>query len=298
LIIPIAVILTGTLLLQGRGRTMLAIIFLPIAMLCASIWKQVAYPITTMGYFVQLAALGIIVLGAQWAYIRGLDKTQKGRWFYRIACLLELLSLVMLGFTPQLEIHRARAIFFIGMSISAGGLALMSVPFILTQLTRKKKSNTLLQETSATTIMNKTYETNSPEGTHRLGAQLGTNLKTGDCIALIGNLGAGKTAFVRGLAEGLGCDVRLVSSPTYVLVQEYSSPDDKHPPLYHLDLYRLGDPVEEFYDLGVDEMLSNGIVVIEWADRATPVLPRPYTQISIRIDGPTTRKWTISHIDN
>jgi len=146
--------------------------------------------------------------------------------------------------------------------------------------------------------MHKTYETNSPEETHKLGAQLGTSLKTGDCIALIGDLGAGKTAFVRGLAEGLGCDVRLVSSPTYVLVQEYSSPDDEHVPLYHLDLYRLGDPVEEFDDLGVDEMLSNGVVVIEWADRAAPVLPRPYTQISIDIDGQTSRSWTISRIDN
>ena len=92
--------------------------------------------------------------------------------------------------------------------------------------------------------------------------------------------------------------MRLVSSPTYVLVQEYASPDDEHVPLYHLDLYRLGDAVAEFDDLGVDEMLSAGVVVIEWADRAAPVLPRPYTQISIDIDGPTSRRWTISRIDN
>ena len=285
LTIPVAVILTGTLLLQGRGRTMLAVIFLPVAVLCASIWEQLAYPITIMGYSMGLLILGVIVLTAQWAYIRGIDKTQKARWVYRIACGLELLGLVVLGFAPQLEIDHARAFFLIGVSISAGGLVLISIGVIMGSCRR-------------TDIVNKTYETNSPEETHKLGAKLGTNLKNGDCIALIGNLGAGKTVFVRGLAEGLGCDVRLVSSPTYVLVQEYSCPDDKHIPLYHLDLYRLGDPVEEFSDLGVDEMLSNGIVVIEWADRAAGALPRPYTQISITIDGPTARNWTISRIDN
>lgn len=145
---------------------------------------------------------------------------------------------------------------------------------------------------------NKTYKTNSPEETHELGRRLGKGLKIGDCLALTGNLGAGKTAFVRGLADGLGCDVRLVSSPTYVLAQEYSCHDGKHVPLYHLDLYRLGDPAGEFNDLGVDEMLANGAVVIEWANRAADILPRPYTQVFIDIDGPTTRNWTISRIDN
>jgi len=144
LTIPIAVILTGTLLLQGRGRTMLTIILIPIAVLCASLWKQTTYPITTMGYSVGLVVLGVIVLGAQWAYVRGLDKTEKHRWFYRIACAMELLGLVVIGFSPQLGIHRMRAIFFIGVSISSGGLMLMVIPVILVQLTRKWKTSSTL----------------------------------------------------------------------------------------------------------------------------------------------------------
>ena len=297
LTIPITVILTGTLLLQGRGRTMLAIIFLPAAMLCAGIWKQMTYPITTMGYSMQMVVLGVIVLAAQWTYLRGLDKTQKNRWLYLIACGLELFGLVVIGFTMQLGIHRARTIFVTGVSIASGGLVLGGVSIVLAYLTSRNKPGTP-RCISATAFEESSYETNSPEETHELGKLLGAKLKTGDCMALIGNLGAGKTAFVRGLAEGLGCDVRLVSSPTYVLVQEYSCPDDKHVPLYHLDLYRLGDPVAEFEDLGVDEMLSSGAVVIEWADRAAPALPRPHTRVSISIDGPTDRSWTISRIDN
>ncbi|MCK5114401.1 MAG: tRNA (adenosine(37)-N6)-threonylcarbamoyltransferase complex ATPase subunit type 1 TsaE [Phycisphaerae bacterium] len=290
--IPAAVILTGTLLLQGRGRTMLAVMFLPAAMLCASIGKQTVYPITTYGYSLQLLVLGAIVLTAQWAYVRGCDKSCKYRWFYRAGCGLAVVGLVVAGFPTQLGVGNAKAIFLSGVGISSASLVLIIVLGIISHITRKDDPK------KTSTTMHKTYKTNSPAETHALAAELGATLTTGDCIALVGNLGAGKTAFVRGLADGIGCDVQLVSSPTYVLVQEYTCPNDKHIPIYHLDLYRLGNPVEEFDDLGVDEMLTNGAVVIEWADLAAEVLPRPHTQIAIDIDGPDARSWTISRIDN
>ena len=134
-----------------------------------------------------------------------------------------------------------------------------------------------------------TFETNNPNETHALGKRLAEQFSAGDCIALVGDLGAGKTVLVRGLAEGLGCDVQLVSSPTYVLVQEYPG----RWPLYHIDLYRLGDPAAEFADLGVEEMLEAGVVVIEWADRAEPALPRRRTTIRIDVTGETARRFRV-----
>jgi tRNA threonylcarbamoyladenosine biosynthesis protein TsaE len=134
-----------------------------------------------------------------------------------------------------------------------------------------------------------TYETNHPDETHALGRRLAEGLSAGDCLALTGDLGAGKTVFVRGLAEGLSCDVRLVSSPTYVLVQNYPG----RWPLFHIDLYRLGDPTAEFADLGVEEMLESGVVVIEWADRAAAVLPHRRTNIRIDVTGETTRRFQV-----
>ena len=138
----------------------------------------------------------------------------------------------------------------------------------------------------------KTYETNSPEETYALGRQLAGQVVLGDCISLIGDLGAGKTAFVRGLAEGLGADVHLVSSPTYVLVQEYPAAEMS---LYHLDLYRMVDPQAELGDLGLDEMLANGVAVIEWADRAADALPISRTEIFIEITGPQSRKFSVKN---
>jgi tRNA threonylcarbamoyladenosine biosynthesis protein TsaE len=119
--------------------------------------------------------------------------------------------------------------------------------------------------------------TRSEAETAAAGRQLAEDLKPGNVILLTGDLGSGKTAFVRGLAEGLGIDPSDVSSPTFTLIQEYGA---GRLPLYHVDLYRLTSI--EVPDLGLDELtLEGGVTAIEWPDR----LPRPFEDaISVRIE--------------
>jgi tRNA threonylcarbamoyladenosine biosynthesis protein TsaE len=109
------------------------------------------------------------------------------------------------------------------------------------------------------------FVTGNEEETMNVGASLGAELQPGDVVLLYGQLGAGKTAFVRGLAHGVGASPDEVSSPTFTLVQEYAGASAT---LYHVDLYRL-EP-KEVDDLGLEELVSaDGIVAIEWADRWT-----------------------------
>jgi len=138
-----------------------------------------------------------------------------------------------------------------------------------------------------------TFKTNSLNKTYELGAELAKRFGAGDCVALIGPLGAGKTALVRGIASGLGLDdERLVSSPTFVLVRQYAG----RVAIYHVDLYRLGAPAAELADLGIDEMLENGVVLIEWADRAAGRLPRPRWQIDISPVSARVRRFDLRRI--
>ena len=105
--------------------------------------------------------------------------------------------------------------------------------------------------------------TSTEEETSAVGERLAASLNPGDVVLLYGELGAGKTAFVRGMARGLGANPDDVSSPTFTLVQEYAG---TRATLYHVDLYRL-EP-REVDDLGLEELVSgDGIVAIEWADR-------------------------------
>jgi len=134
------------------------------------------------------------------------------------------------------------------------------------------------------------FETESVEATHDLGRSLAGRLGPGDCVALTGPLGAGKTALVRGIAAGLGlADERLVSSPTFVLVHEYPC----RPPVFHLDLYRLAAPGEELAEMGIEEMLEMGVVLVEWADRAEYVLPARHWRIGIEITGQEKRRFHV-----
>ena len=113
------------------------------------------------------------------------------------------------------------------------------------------------------------FFSHSPDQTRRLGIHLGGYLKPGDVVGLIGNLGAGKTTLVQGLAQGWGA-MDSVSSPTYIIVNEYRRADGQK--LYHIDAYRL-ESVFDAEILDFDRMLSRGPLVIEWADRIKDVLP-------------------------
>jgi tRNA threonylcarbamoyladenosine biosynthesis protein TsaE len=112
-------------------------------------------------------------------------------------------------------------------------------------------------------VVTKTITTSSESETAVVGRELAATLAAGDVVLLYGELGAGKTAFVKGMAEGLGVARDEVSSPTFTLVQEYRG---GRLPLFHVDLYRLDDR-REVDDLGLEEIADAGVLAIEWADK-------------------------------
>ena len=129
------------------------------------------------------------------------------------------------------------------------------------------------------------YTTKSEDETAALARDLAATLRAGDVLLLSGNLGAGKTAFVRGLADGLGIDPREVSSPTFTLVHEYRG---GRLTLYHVDLYRLERAATE--DLGLEELgAGDGVLAIEWPDRLTHSLPAAKTVHLEIVDDETRR---------
>jgi tRNA threonylcarbamoyladenosine biosynthesis protein TsaE len=122
--------------------------------------------------------------------------------------------------------------------------------------------------------------THSEDETAAVGRDLAGALNAGDIVLLYGDLGAGKTAFVRGIAEGLGVHRDEVSSPTFTLVQEYRG---GRLTLFHVDLYRLDDS-REIDDLGLDEIAEAGVLVIEWAEKVPDIARlKPSRGISVRI---------------
>ena len=118
----------------------------------------------------------------------------------------------------------------------------------------------------------------SAEQTRRLGMRLGSLLQKGDAVYLQGDLGAGKTTFVQGVAQGWG-SLDPVSSPTFVLVNIYRRPDGQN--LSHLDAYRLSG-VEEALDLDLDYFIEQGALVVEWPERIQDALPKEHMLIQLR----------------
>ena len=132
------------------------------------------------------------------------------------------------------------------------------------------------------------YETNSPAETEAVGAALGAVLKAGTVIAYTGDLGAGKTAFTRGLARGLGCTDR-VTSPTYTIVNEYLS---GRLPLFHFDMYRLASS-DDLFDIGwEDYLLRGGVCAVEWSENVADAM-EDAIYVKIEKTGDESRSITI-----
>ncbi|HMO25929.1 MAG TPA: tRNA (adenosine(37)-N6)-threonylcarbamoyltransferase complex ATPase subunit type 1 TsaE [Tepidisphaeraceae bacterium] len=138
--------------------------------------------------------------------------------------------------------------------------------------------------------MSSTHLSRSPDDTRALARELARTLDAGDVLALHGDLGAGKTQFVRGIVEGLGGSAAPVSSPTFVLLNIYPTPTLT---VYHLDAYRaLGE--DDFDAIGFDELLEqNGIVAVEWAERIASRLPGHTVHIRLTPLDEQTRQITI-----
>ena len=137
------------------------------------------------------------------------------------------------------------------------------------------------------------FESNSYEETQKFAEKFSKTLKAGDVLCMYGDLGVGKTAFVQGLAKGLGID-EPITSPTFTIVNEYSG----RLPLYHFDVYRIADS-DEMYEIGYEEyFFSDGVCLIEWGTLIEELLPDSTITITIEKDlqkGFDYRKITISN---
>ena len=130
------------------------------------------------------------------------------------------------------------------------------------------------------------FLSNSPAATFSLGRRLGGKLQAGSLVALMGELGCGKTLFTRGICAGLGVPGRQVNSPTFVFVNEYLG----RLPIFHIDVYRLGE-IAEGFDIGILDYLAradSAVVVVEWAEKVLSLLPDDY--LLVRFQGLSARK--------
>lgn len=120
------------------------------------------------------------------------------------------------------------------------------------------------------------YESYSYEDTVKIAKEFANTLNGGEFIAMYGDLGAGKTAFVQGLARALGIE-NHITSPTFTIVNEYEG----RLPLYHFDVYRIADP-DEMYEIGYDEYIGgNGVCIVEWAELIEDLFPKNYIKLTI-----------------
>jgi len=125
------------------------------------------------------------------------------------------------------------------------------------------------------------FLSNSPATTFSFGKRVGERLKAGSIIALIGELGCGKTLLTRGICVGLGVSERYVSSPTFIFVNEYRG----RLPVFHIDLYRL-DTIAEEFEIGILDYLAkadSGVIVVEWAEKILSLLPDNYLQVHFQV---------------
>lgn len=141
--------------------------------------------------------------------------------------------------------------------------------------------------------MDKVFRTESPEETQTLGEELGKKLKPGSVIALIGDLGTGKTCLTQGIARGVGiAPNEVVSSPSYILINEYTG----NIPIYHIDLYRI-ETSAEIAELGLGEYVDGvGICIIEWADRMEDDLPDRCIMVHITWEDENSRSIKIEQL--
>jgi tRNA threonylcarbamoyladenosine biosynthesis protein TsaE len=138
----------------------------------------------------------------------------------------------------------------------------------------------------STPTLTRTLRSESPDETHRLGVRLGELLQPGDFIGLIGDLGAGKTHLVRGVAEGAKVARSEVASPTFAIVYPYRG----RIPMYHADLYRIAD-YDELYATGFLDLIGgDGAVLVEWLDRIPETAPREYLRLTLRTVGDESRE--------
>ena len=141
-------------------------------------------------------------------------------------------------------------------------------------------------------MKSQTFISNSPEETIQFASRWGASLPIGSVVVLSGNLGSGKTVFVKGVAKGVGVK-EGVTSPTFVFVNEYQG----RIPVYHLDLYRIESP-DQADSVGYEEYFdSDGITLIEWGERVKPFLPRKAVWIEFEVVGEKKRKIQIHGVE-
>lgn len=138
-------------------------------------------------------------------------------------------------------------------------------------------------------------KTRNPGETRRIGARIGQVLRPGDVLGLVGELGAGKTCLVQGIAEGLGVPPSyIVTSPTFTLINDYPG----RLPLAHVDVYRLGG-IADLEEMGLEEYFAGkGVVVVEWAEKIRGVLPVETVWICVHRESETERRIAVSGLDH
>jgi tRNA threonylcarbamoyladenosine biosynthesis protein TsaE len=143
-------------------------------------------------------------------------------------------------------------------------------------------------------VNTQTYESRSARATERFAARFAASIQPGDVIALIGDLGAGKTCFARGLARGLSVPTDVpVTSPTFTMMNQYEG----RLPIYHFDLYRVAD-LDELEAIGYREFVGgDGVAVMEWADRVPDALPVAHIRIELHLgEKVNERRITVEHV--